>query len=182
LSNKLAGRVALVTGGRGGIGRAICARFLREGATVFAADLTREGSLAQAVDDFVKFDVTSEADAQAAMAEVAKDCGKLDVLVNAAGIEIEKTIEHTTLADWNRIFAINVTGTFLASKYALPLLRKSRASSRMPATARPWKRRRAACIPRAGSARRRMSPTSSTGSPRTRRATPADSSGYSTAH
>ncbi len=127
MSNKLAGRVALVTGGRGGIGRAICARFLREGATVFAADLTEEGSLAVAADGsrFVKFDVTSEDDARAAMAHVARECGKLDVLVNAAGIEIEKNIEQTSLADWNRIFAINVTGTFLASKHALPLLRKS---------------------------------------------------------
>ncbi|MEZ5775261.1 MAG: SDR family NAD(P)-dependent oxidoreductase [Hyphomicrobiaceae bacterium] len=50
--------------------------------------------------------------------------GRLDILVNAAGIEIEKTIEQTSLADWNRIFAINVTGTFLVSKHALPLLRR----------------------------------------------------------
>ena len=121
------GRIALVTGGRGGIGRAICARFLREGALVFAADLTKEGSLSDATDDsrFVKLDVTSEQDAHAAMAQIERECGKLDILVNAAGIEIEKTIEQTSLAEWNRIFAINVTGTFLASKYALPLLRKS---------------------------------------------------------
>jgi meso-butanediol dehydrogenase/(S,S)-butanediol dehydrogenase/diacetyl reductase len=120
-----------VTGGRGGIGRAICARFLREGATVFAADLTAEGSLAGDAGDsrFVKFDVTSEEDARAVMAKVQADCGRLDVLVNAAGIEIEKTIEQTSLADWNRIFAINVTGTFLASKYALPLLRKGENAS-----------------------------------------------------
>ncbi len=63
------------------------------------------------------------------MARVGAECGKLDILVNAAGIEIEKTIEQTSLADWNRIFAINVTGTFLASKYALPLLRKSGGGS-----------------------------------------------------
>lgn len=127
MSNMLSGKVALVTGGRGGIGRAICARFLREGATVFAADLTKEGTLSDAADGsrFVRFDVTSEEEARAAMARVEQECGKLDVLVNAAGIEIEKTIEQTSLADWNRIFAINVTGTFLASKYALPLLRKS---------------------------------------------------------
>src|SRR4051794_36689372 len=59
------------------------------------------------------------------MVQIERECGKLDILVNAAGIEIEKTIEQTSLAEWNRIFAINVTGTFLASKYALPLLRKS---------------------------------------------------------
>lgn len=131
MSKMLSGRVAFVTGGRGGIGRAICARFLREGATVFAADLTNEGSLSAAADDsrFVRLDVTSEDEARAAMERVGQECGKLDILVNAAGIEIEKTIEHTSLAEWNRIFAVNVTGTFLASKYALPLLRKSENAS-----------------------------------------------------
>jgi NAD(P)-dependent dehydrogenase (short-subunit alcohol dehydrogenase family) len=123
----LSGKVALVTGGRGGIGRAICARFLRECATVFAADLTKEGTLSEVEDGsrFIRFDVTSEDEARTTMARVEQECGKLDVLVNAAGIEIERTIEQTSLADWNRIFAINVTGTFLASKHALPLLRKS---------------------------------------------------------
>ena len=127
----LSGKIALVTGGRGGIGRAICARFLREGATVFAADLTKEGTLSDAADGsrFIRFDVTSEEEARATMARVDQECGKLDILVNAAGIEIEKTIEQTSLADWNRIFAVNVTGTFLASKYALPLLRKSGTGS-----------------------------------------------------
>ncbi|MBL8708529.1 MAG: glucose 1-dehydrogenase [Rhodospirillaceae bacterium] len=127
----LTDKVALVTGGRGGIGRAICSRFAREGAIVYAADLTEGGSLAGPTGDssFVKLDVTSEEDAKATMARVAQECGKLDILVNAAGIEIEKTIEETSLADWNRIFSINVTGTFLSSKYALPLLRKSGGGS-----------------------------------------------------
>ncbi len=127
----LSGKVALVTGGRGGIGRAICSRFLREGATVFAGDLTTEGTLSGEAEGsrFVKYDVTSEDDARAVMAAIAAECGKLDILVNAAGIEIEKTVEQTSLADWNRIFAINVTGTFLAAKYALPLLRKSENAS-----------------------------------------------------
>ncbi len=124
----LEGKTALVTGGRGGIGRAIVARFLREGARVYAADLTPKGSLAAHDDDgsiFVKLDVTQEADAIAAMDQVAQDAGQLDILVNAAGIEIEKTIEHTTLDEWNLSFAVNVTGTFLTSKHALPLLRKA---------------------------------------------------------
>lgn len=127
----LNGKTALVTGARGGIGRAIVARFLKEGATVYAADLTPEGSLDTHDDDgstFVKLDVTQEADAIAAMDVVRREQGKLDILVNTAGIEIEKTVEETTLEEWNQSFAVNSTGTFLTSKYALPLLREAAKS------------------------------------------------------
>ncbi len=123
---KLQGKTALVTGGRGGIGRAIVARFLREGATVYAADLSEQGSLAQHDDDgshFVRMNVADEDAVKAAMERVGSENGKLDILVNAAGIEIEKTIEDTSLEEWNRSFAVNCTGTFLTSKYALPLMR-----------------------------------------------------------
>lgn len=123
---RLEGKNALVTGGRGGMGRAIVARFLAEGATVYAADLTESGSLAEPEPDgsrFLRMDVASEADVVAAMGQVRDDVGSLDVLVNAAAIEIEETIEDTTLAEWNRAFAVNATGTFLVSKHALPLLR-----------------------------------------------------------
>ena len=121
-------RVALVTGGRGGVGRAVCDRFRREGATVYAADLSDGGSLGDHGDapgEFVRLDVTSEDEVVGAMRHVHDAHGRLDVLVNAAGIEIGETIEDTTLDQWNRIFAINVTGTFLTSKHALPLLRAS---------------------------------------------------------
>lgn len=128
MSGKLQGLVALVTGGRGGIGGAICERFIAEGATVFAGDLSKQGSLEGAADDgarYLPLDVTSEDSVIAAAQAIDAACGRLDVLVNAAGIEIESTIEHTTLAAWNRIFAINVTGTFLTSKHCLPMLRKA---------------------------------------------------------
>ena len=126
----LEGKIAVVTGGRGGIGRAICQRFEKEGATVYAADLSAGGSLAadDAPGHFLSLDVTSEDSVRAAMDTVASQHDRLDVLVNAAGIEIEETIENTSLEQWNRIFAVNVTGTFLVSKYALPLLRQSTAS------------------------------------------------------
>ena len=74
---------------------------------------------------FIRLDVTSEEEVRGAMASVDAQYGKLDVLVNAAGIEIEKTIEDTSLEEWNRSFAVNVTGTFLTSKFALPLLRNA---------------------------------------------------------
>lgn len=121
-------RVAVVTGGCGGIGQAICQRFAREGAVVYAADITPAQTLHSAV-RYVKHDVALENDAVAVMQQIEREHGRLDILVNAAGIEIETTIEQTTLNDWNRIFAVNVTGTFLSCKYALPLMRNAGAGS-----------------------------------------------------
>jgi meso-butanediol dehydrogenase/(S,S)-butanediol dehydrogenase/diacetyl reductase len=128
VSGRLAGKTAFVTGGCGGIGRAICERFAREGARVIAADLASRDELPDQV-EFLTYDVTDESTCQQTFAALAERWDKLDILVNAAGIEIEKTIEDTTLEEWNRIFAINVTGMFLTSKYALPLLRQSEAAS-----------------------------------------------------
>jgi NAD(P)-dependent dehydrogenase (short-subunit alcohol dehydrogenase family) len=128
MSNQLQGKTAFVTGGSGGIGTAICERFAAEGAQVIAADLHPPLTAVQGV-EFREFDVTSESMVIATFNEIAQQWQQLDILVNAAGIEIEKTIEHTTLEEWNRIFAINVTGMFLTSKHALPLLRKSKGAS-----------------------------------------------------
>jgi len=128
MSRMLGGKTAFVTGGTGGIGSAICARFAREGAQVIAADLSQQGELPDQV-EFAAYDVTDETICQNTFATLAERWDKLDILVNAAGIEIEKTIEDTTLEEWNRIFAINVTGVFLTSKYALPLIRQSPAAS-----------------------------------------------------
>ena len=125
---RLEGKTAFVTGGCGGIGRAICARFAREGAKVIAADLAACDDAPEGV-RVVSYDVTSEDAARDGMARIDEHWGGLDVLVNAAGIEIEKTIEDTSLEEWRRSFAVNVDGMFLTSKYALPLLRKSDGAS-----------------------------------------------------
>jgi len=124
LSDQLKSKTAFVTGGCGGIGAAICKRFAAEGASVIAADLQQNGTQPLGV-EFREFDLTREAIVKATFNDLAAQWDRLDILVNAAGIEIEKTIEDTTLEEWNRIFAINVTGMFLTSKYALPLLRES---------------------------------------------------------
>lgn len=128
MSKQLQGKTAFVTGGTGGIGAAICARFKAEGAQVIAADLRPAVEPAEAV-EFSEFDVTREEQVIATFDDLSRRWQKLDILVNAAGIEIEKTIEDTTLEEWNRIFAINVTGMFLTCKYALPLLRQSDGAS-----------------------------------------------------
>jgi len=125
----LKGRVAVVAGGCGGIGQAICRRFVNEGAHVIAADVAPMPEALQSSAQYFNHDVTREQSAQELMAFVEQQFGHLDVLVNAAGIEIEKTIEETTLDEWQRIFAINVTGTFLTSKYGVPLMRKKGAGS-----------------------------------------------------
>jgi NAD(P)-dependent dehydrogenase (short-subunit alcohol dehydrogenase family) len=125
----LENRVALVTGGTGGIGTAICKRLAKEGAVVIVAD--RHAPNVELPDGifFHDLDVTQEDSVTKLMDSVEYNQGQIDILVNAAGIEIEKTIEDTSLDDWNRIFAVNVTGTFLVSKYALPLMRKTGAGS-----------------------------------------------------
>lgn len=125
----LQGKTAFVTGGTGGIGQAICERFVREGAEVIAADLQKTAAGQEEGIAFVQYDVTSEEAVISTFDQLAEKWDKLDILVNAAGIEIEKTIEETSLEEWNRIFAINVTGMFLTSKHALPLLRKSNGAS-----------------------------------------------------
>lgn len=122
MSGRLAGKVALVTGGAGGIGQAILARFRAEGAAALAGDLN-------AGTGGIRLDVTDEESVAGCIARIGEAHGRLDVLVNGAGIEMECTIEETTLAQWNRIFAVNVTGTFLVAKAALPLMRKSGGGS-----------------------------------------------------
>lgn len=116
-----------MTGGAGGIGAAVCRRFAEEGATTWAADIAdTRGSRAYG---HRTLDVTDERSVADLFGQVADELGGLDILVNAAGIEIEKTIETTSLDEWNRIFAVNVTGTFMTCREALPLLRKSDAAS-----------------------------------------------------
>ncbi len=125
----LAGRVAVVTGGCGGIGKAVCTRLAAEGAVVYAADIMQGSSGEPPGVIFREHDVTSEESAERLIALVDRDHGRLDILVNAAGIDNANTIEETSLEDWNRIFAVNVTGTFLTSKHALPLMRKAGGGS-----------------------------------------------------
>jgi len=126
VSGRLAGKVALVTGAAGGLGAAIAARFREEGAVVFVADVNaQEGEKTAAPIGamFVALDVTSEESWKAALAAVVAKAGRLDVLVNNAGINIRKNIEEMPVESFDAMLAVNVRGPFLGIKHALPLMR-----------------------------------------------------------
>lgn len=121
----LSGKIAVVTGARGGIGAAICARFRLEGATVIAADLGRAGEPDQdASPDLTQYelDVTSEP-AVTAFAEYLKARhGRVDILVNNAGAMLGRPLLDTSLRDVERLMAINVSGPFLLMRALAPLM------------------------------------------------------------
>jgi rhamnulose-1-phosphate aldolase/alcohol dehydrogenase len=129
----LAGRIAFVTGGAGGIGSATAERFLRDGACVMLADIdaaaldaTRANLAARFGADMVRstvMDVTDEAAVIGALAETAVEFGGCDILVSNAGIASSAAIEDTSLALWNRNMDILSTGYFLVSREAFKLLK-----------------------------------------------------------
>ncbi len=132
----LAGHIALVTGGAGGIGRATAARLLSEGACVVVADIDA-GSLDDAVADlsgrfgrdFVRpatLDVTSEDQVAAAFAEAAVEFGGIDILVSNAGISSSAPIEETTLTMWDRNMDILAKGYFLVSREAFRVFKQQK--------------------------------------------------------
>jgi len=126
---RLDGKTALITGAAGGIGSATANLLAMEGAQVMASGLAGpHESYADGV-TFRALDVTLSDQVQSVMNDIDRSHGRLDILVNAAGIEIEKTIEDTSEEEWDRLIDINLKGTFLLCKYALPLLRKSAGGS-----------------------------------------------------
>jgi len=126
VSARLHGKVALITGAAGGLGAAIASRFGEEGASVFVADVNAaEGSETAASIGavFLTLDVTSEESWKAALAAVMAHAGRLDVLVNNAGVNVRKNIEEMPVESFDLMFAVNVRGPFLGIKHALPIMR-----------------------------------------------------------
>ena len=129
----MAGRVALITGGGGGMGRAIAARFLDDGDAVALADVSAE-ALHGAIEVLDRADAHLEAitvdvrevEACAGMVEeTIATLGRLDVLVNAAGVWVEGPTAEMTEAQWDRTVDVNLKGTFFSSRYAIPHLERS---------------------------------------------------------
>src|SRR5439155_7556688 len=134
---RLDGKVALISGGARGQGAAEAKLCAREGAQVVFGDvLNEDGRYVEAEirtaggnATYVHLDVTSKDHWRVAVALAEHTCGRLNVLVNNAGIVIRKSIEETTDDDWDRILAVNLKGVFLGTKHAIPAMRRAGGGS-----------------------------------------------------
>jgi NAD(P)-dependent dehydrogenase (short-subunit alcohol dehydrogenase family) len=126
---RLDGRVALVTGASSGIGLACARRYAEEGASVVGLDL---GAVPPDADGWAGFhtaDVTDEAAVDAAVRAVTADLGRLDIVLNAAGVAGGGPVHLVELSEWERVLRVNLTGTFLVCKHALVPMVEQRSGS-----------------------------------------------------
>jgi NAD(P)-dependent dehydrogenase (short-subunit alcohol dehydrogenase family) len=134
---RLIGRIAFVTGGARGIGRAIVEKFVAEGASVAFVDLDEQAGRQAAAElaasgapaAFERADVTSERDVQRAIGQVVDRHGALDVLVNNAGINAYYDATQMTEAEWDQVFAVDLKGAWLCAKYALRSMQRAERGS-----------------------------------------------------
>ena len=133
MSGRLQDRVALIIGAARGIGAGIAERFVEEGAKIVIADseaAAGEATAKRLGGRFIAIDVSRKVDAERAVAETLSAYGKLDILVQNAGIYPWTLIENIDPDEWDKVLAVNLKGTFLAAQAALPHM-KSRKSGRM---------------------------------------------------
>jgi 3-oxoacyl-[acyl-carrier protein] reductase len=133
MSGRLKDRVALIIGAARGIGAGIAERFIEEGAKIVIADsetAAGEETAKRLGGRFVAIDVSKKADAERAVAEALKAYGKLDILVQNAGIYPWTLIENIDPDEWDKVLSVNLKGTFLSAQAALPHM-KARKSGRM---------------------------------------------------
>lgn len=128
---RLANKVAVVTGGARGIGKAISELFAREGATVVIWDLLEEGTrTAEGIiasggrAEFNKVSVTSKASVEAAAKAVVDRWGKIDILINNAGITRDRTLQKMSEAEWDAVVDVNLKGVFLCTQAVVPYMRE----------------------------------------------------------
>lgn len=118
--NRLRGKVAVVTGARRGIGRAIAEAFFAEGAITIATGRADSGDSFSEGIEYKKLEVSSEGDWQRVIAEVVAEHGHIDVLVNNAGIIAYEALHELSLDDWHRVVEVNETSVFLGMREVVP--------------------------------------------------------------
>ncbi len=128
------GKVVIITGGAMGLGEADARRLVEEGARVTLADINEDAGCVLAAEIgeaalFVKHDVTDEASWQSVIEKTVAHFGKLDGLVNNAGLVIPGTVEEMTLEQWRALQSVNVDGVFLGCKYAVAEMKKNGSGS-----------------------------------------------------
>ncbi|MFN4088020.1 MAG: SDR family oxidoreductase [Alphaproteobacteria bacterium] len=127
---RIAGKVALITGGASGLGKASAELFVREGGRVVIADINEAAGRAVAASlgedgHFVPLDVTDEAQWIAAVEATLAHFGKLNILLQSAGIGLGKPITEIEMEEWRRVHAIDLDGVFLGMKHGIPAMAKS---------------------------------------------------------
>ena len=131
---RVAGKVAIVTGGASGMGKADAILLAREGASVVIADLNEADGqvVAQSIGEnalFLRLDVSDEDNWKTVIAATVEKFGRLDILVNNAGMILLGNIVDTELADWRKINAVNSDGVFLGCKHAIPVMTETGGGS-----------------------------------------------------
>lgn len=129
---RLEGKVAIVTGGASGIGKAFSCGLAKEGSSVVIADVIDGSDTAQKVESFgcqalvLNTDVTDEESTNQMAAATMEKFGRIDILVNNAGIYPAAPFEALTFPEWKKVLAVNLDGIFLAAKAVFPYMKKQK--------------------------------------------------------
>lgn len=134
---RLKNKVSIITGAASGIGKATAKLFAEHGAQVVVADIDEEGAGITVADicknsnqaSFIRTDVTIQADSVQMVEHTIEKYGKLDILINNAGIAMRLPVHELSEEDWHRCLGVNLTGVFLCSKAAIPAMQKNGGGS-----------------------------------------------------
>ncbi len=135
--DRVKGKVAMITGGAGGLGSATASLLSQEGARIVIGDINVPGGekVAGEINSrggealFIKHDVASEAEWDHAIKKTLEKFGKLDILVNNAGVILWKNIQETSLEEWRWLLSVNLDGIFLGTKFAMEVMKKTGGGS-----------------------------------------------------
>jgi NAD(P)-dependent dehydrogenase (short-subunit alcohol dehydrogenase family) len=133
MSKRLQGKVAIVTGGARGIGRAYCLALAREGANVVVVDVLDTAATKAAVEELgvkalaLKADVSTEVDTQAMAQKTIDAFGKIDILISNAALSPEQPLDEITFSDWRKVLSVDLDGVFLCAKAVIPQMKKQKS-------------------------------------------------------